>query len=97
MSVAVVSGSSGLIGSEAVRFLHAQGMSVIGIDNDLRGYLFGPDSSTKRNAAQLLRDLSDYRHHSVDIRDLERVNEIFAKYGAAISLVVHTAGQPSHE
>ena len=47
MSVAVVTGSAGLIGSEAVRFLHEQGMDVVGIDNDMRAYFFGPEASTR--------------------------------------------------
>src|SRR5689334_19663654 len=72
-------------------------MSVVGIDNDLRGYLFGPDSSTKRNTDQLVRELSNFQHYDIDIRDLDGINRVFAKYGQAISLVVHTAGQPSHD
>jgi len=97
MSVAIITGSSGLVGSEAARFLHAQGLSVVGVDNYLRGHFFGPESSTQWNAELLLRDLSDYRHQEVDIRDGERIDALFAQYGKAISLIVHTAAQPSHD
>lgn len=97
MSVAIVTGSSGLVGSEAVRFLHAQGLSVIGIDNDLRAHFFGSDGSTKRNMEALLRELPDYQHQEIDIRDRERIEEIFARHHTAISLVVHAAAQPSHD
>jgi CDP-paratose 2-epimerase len=97
MSVAVVTGSSGLIGSETVRFLHAQGLDLVGIDNDMRLYFFGKDASTRWNTAELQRALPRFTHHDLDIRDVDGMNRIFAEYGAAISLVVHTAAQPSHD
>jgi CDP-paratose 2-epimerase len=97
MSVAVVTGSSGLIGSEAVRFLCKQGMEVIGIDNNLRQYFFGPEGSTEWNTQKLQRELTSYTHFSIDIRDTAGVNRIFRKIGADISLVVHAAAQPSHD
>jgi CDP-paratose 2-epimerase len=97
MSVAIITGSSGLVGSEAARFLHAKGLSVVGVDNDLRGHFFGPEGSTRRNTESLLRDLPGFQHRDVDVRDRERVESLFAQYGTAISLVVHTAAQPSHD
>ncbi len=97
MSVAIVTGSSGLVGSETARFLHAKGLAVVGIDNHMRSHFFGPDGSTQRNLESLIRDLPDYRHEEVDIRNRERLDEVFARYGSAISLVVHAAGQPSHD
>ncbi len=97
MSVAIITGSAGLVGSAAARFLHARGLSVVGVDNHLRGRFFGPDSSTRWNAELLLRELSDYRHEELDIRDREGIDALFARYGPAISLIVHTAAQPSHD
>jgi len=97
MSVAIITGSAGLVGSEAARFLHARGLSVVGVDNHLRGHFFGPDSSTRWNTERLLRELSDYRREEIDIRDREGIDRLFAHYGTAISLVVHAAAQPSHD
>jgi CDP-paratose 2-epimerase len=97
MSVAIVTGSSGLIGSETAKFLHEKGMQVVGIDNDMRGYFFGADASTAWNTRRLQADLKNFTHHSIDIRDEEMVRSIFARLGPDISLVVHAAAQPSHD
>lgn len=97
MSVAIVTGSSGLIGSETVKFLHEKGMHVVGIDNDMRKYFFGDDASTDWNTKQLQDSLPNFQHHPIDIRDEEKVRKIFAGFGKDISLVVHTAAQPSHD
>jgi len=97
MSIAVVTGSSGLIGSEAARFLHARGLEIEGIDNDLRRYFFGEDASTRWNADRLAGTLRSFRHHDLDIRDEAAINALFARLGKAVSVVVHTAAQPSHD
>ncbi|WP_239676923.1 NAD-dependent epimerase/dehydratase family protein [Natronosporangium hydrolyticum] len=98
MSVALVTGSAGLIGSEAARHFAGLGLDVVGIDNDLRRYFFGDDGSTAWSLLRLTNDLGDgYTHFDVDIRDRDGLEQIFKKYGAAISVVIHTAGQPSHD
>ena len=97
MSVAIITGSAGLIGSETARFLHAQGMDVVGIDNNLREYFFGADGSTEWNTVQLQNDLKNYTHHSIDIRDEQAINKLFSERTGAIELIVHTAAQPSHD
>jgi CDP-paratose 2-epimerase len=97
MSVAVITGSAGLIGSETARFLHAQGMEVVGIDNNMREYFFGAEASTQWNTLQLQNDLKHYSHHAIDIRDEQGINKLFTTLENAISLVVHTAAQPSHD
>ena len=97
MSVAVVTGSSGLIGSETSKYIHEKGLEIVGIDNDMRRYFFGEDASTAWNTRQLEKSLKGFKHLPVDIRDQEQVFEIFAKLGKNISLVVHTAAQPSHD
>jgi len=97
MSVAIVTGASGLIGSEAVRFLAARGMQVIGIDNNLRAYFFGADGSTDWNRQQLEREVRGYEHVAADIRDPEAIGAVFGRFGSNITLVVHTAAQPSHD
>jgi CDP-paratose 2-epimerase len=97
MSMVVVSGASGLIGSEAVRSFAAMGMDVVGIDNDMRATFFGPDASTQWVREQLLREVPGYRHADIDIRDDARVDALFKRHGKAVSLVVHAAAQPSHD
>ena len=94
----LVTGSAGLIGSEAVRFFCDRGFSAIGIDNNMRQVFFGEDASTKWNRDRLLESYGDqYIHHDVDIRDKETISQIFKQYGTDISLIVHTAAQPSHD
>ena len=97
MSIAVVTGSAGLIGSESCKRLHAEGMDVIGIDNDMRSYFFGKDASTQGTQAELEGALGNYRHEAVDIRDSAAVEAVFVKLGKAVELVIHTAAQPSHD
>ena len=97
MSVAIVTGSSGLIGSETARFLDSQGMEVVGIDNDMRRYFFGDDASTDWNTQRLVSTLKHFEHHPIDVRDDQAIGKIFGRFGSNISLVVHTAAQPSHD
>jgi CDP-paratose 2-epimerase len=97
MSIVLVTGSAGLIGSEAARFFAGKGFQILGIDNDMRGELFGPEASTAWNRRQLEEELSNYRHFSADIRDQAAMTRIFEEYGSDIALVIHAAAQPSHD
>jgi CDP-paratose 2-epimerase len=97
VSVAVVTGSAGLIGSAATRLFASRGLDVAGIDNDMRSYFFGAEASTAWSRERLERDLPGYAHHAVDIRDREALGKIFRRHGRAISAVIHTAAQPSHD
>lgn len=98
MTIAIITGSAGLIGSEASRFFAGQGLDVVGIDNDMRRVFFGEDASTAWNRKRLETSLSNkYKHIDADIRDTEAMNGIFKEYGSNISLVIHTAAQPSHD
>ncbi len=97
MSVAVVTGSAGLIGSETCKKLHAEGLEVVGIDNDLRSWFFGPGASTTGTRQQLQASLKQYRHQELDIRDWAAVDNLFSSLGKEIAIVVHTAAQPSHD
>jgi CDP-paratose 2-epimerase len=98
MSVAVITGSAGLIGSEAARHFAALGMDVVGLDNDMRRAFFGEEASTAPVLESLRLKLgSSYQHFQLDVRNREGVEDIFTRYGAAISLVVHSAAQPSHD
>jgi len=97
MSVAIITGSAGLIGSEAVRFFGSLGMDIIGIDNDMRKFFFGEEASTKWNRQRLEKEVENYQHYEVDIRDYEKISSIFQRFGKDISLIIHTAAQPSHD
>jgi CDP-paratose 2-epimerase len=97
MAIVLVTGSAGLIGSEAARHFAAKGFEVVGIDNDMRAVFFGAEASTAWMRDDLNRTLQHYTHRSVDIRDRDAIDEIFKHYGAEIQLVVHTAAQPSHD
>ena len=98
MAVALVTGSGGLIGSEAVRHFAGLGLDVVGIDNDMRQEFFGPEASTAWNVRRLSDDLgAAYHHREIDIRDRDALAGIFAHYGRDIAVVIHTAAQPSHD
>ena len=97
MKTAVITGSSGLIGSEAVRFFCDKGFNVVGIDNDMRKYFFGDDASTKRVESELIINYRNFTAKSADIRDFSAVSDIFRDLGSDIELVIHTAAQPSHD
>lgn len=97
MSVVIVTGSSGLIGAETVRRFCRAGHTVAGIDNDMRSYFFGDEASTRWATKELQEHYPTFRFHDSDIRDEEAIRRIFAEYGNDVSLVVHTAAQPSHD
>ena len=97
MSVAVITGSAGLVGSEAVAYFASLGMDVIGIDNGMRAKFFGQEASTRWVKERLVKEVSSYRHYDADIRDYAEISNIFSIYGNEIALVIHTAAQPSHD
>jgi CDP-paratose 2-epimerase len=98
MCVAVITGSAGLIGSEAAVYFAELGFDVAGIDNDMRQVFFGADASTDWNRHRLERRLgSRYTHYDLDIRDRDGVLRLFSRYEGSIDLVIHAAAQPSHD
>ncbi len=97
MSIAVITGSAGLIGSEAVRHFAQKGLRIIGIDNDMRGIFFGEEASTSWNRKRLEEEVPGYFHHELDIRDTQAINELFSRFASDIVLIIHTAAQPSHD
>ena len=97
MSVVMVTGSSGLIGSEAVAFFCDKGFDVVGLDNDMRAYFFGREASTAWNRERLKAKYRKFTDHEIDIRDTSAVDALFARHGKAITAVIHTAAQPSHD
>jgi CDP-paratose 2-epimerase len=95
--VLIVTGSAGLIGSETVIFFAQKGFTIVGIDNDMRAHFFGQEASTRWNRMQMEVRVPNYQHIEADIRDPEAMGHLFRRYGGAITGVIHTAAQPSHD
>ncbi len=91
----LITGSAGLIGSEAVKFFCERGFEVIGIDNDMRQYFFGREASTQWNRKLLEEKFSNYKHFDIDVRDNEKIEKIFQDN--KFDLIIHAAAQPSHD
>jgi len=91
----LVTGSSGLIGSEAVEYFDRQGNVVVGIDNNMRREFFGPSGDTSWNLERLKHSTKRFRHYSLDIRDRMGVSPLFEQN--PFDLVIHCAAQPSHD
>ena len=97
MSIVIVTGAAGLIGSETSKRFHAEGLDVVGIDNNMRAKFFGAEASTQKTRVTLEQSLKNYKHEEADIRDFAAIEAIFKKYGKDVKAVVHTAAQPSHD
>ena len=97
MSLAIITGSTGLVGSEAVNFFHDKGFDVIGIDNNLRKFFFGKSGSTSWIKSKLIKRNKNFKNFNIDIRNFEKVEKIFKKYSRRISVIIHCAAQPSHD
>mgnify|MGYP001270553120 FL=1 len=97
MSIILVTGSSGLVGSESVKFFSNKGFDVLGIDNNLRKFFFGNEASTSIVKKNLKRDFKRFKDFNIDIRNYAALEKIFRKYKKNISLIVHCAAQPSHD
>jgi CDP-paratose 2-epimerase len=97
MPVAIVTGSGGLIGSEAVGHFVRAGYDVVGIENDMRASFFGEEASTAHVTERLLTEHAEFQSVAADIRDRDAVDRTFRAHAGQIELVVHTAAQPSHD
>ena len=97
MPTAIVTGSGGLIGSESVRSLVEQGYDVIGLENDMRAYFFGKEASTAATTTQLRQAHPEFRSLEVDVRDAGAVDAVVRRNRDGLELIVHAAGQPSHD
>jgi len=91
----LVTGSSGLIGSEAVEYFDREGHQVIGVDNNMRRFFFGAQGDTSWNLERLKRITKNFIHYDIDIRDRERIFDLFKEY--RFDLIIHCAAQPSHD
>ena len=97
MSIALITGSNGLVGSESVNFFSKKGFDIIGIDNNLREFFFGKDGSTSWVKKKIKKEIKQYSHYNVDIRSYQSLEKIFKKYKKHISIIIHCAAQPSHD
>ncbi len=98
MKTILITGSAGLIGSEAARFFANKGYRIVGIDNDMRAQFFGFEASSRWNLDRLVKDLGErYSHYDVDIRDLNALEAIVKSANHTTRAVIHTAAQPSHD
>ena len=95
MKKLLVTGSSGLIGSEVCLFFASKGWQIHGVDNNQRAIFFGPQGDTRWNQQRLVSQISGFEHHEVDIRDREGMLDLLKKVKPAA--IVHTAAQPSHD
>src|SRR5688500_15728411 len=97
MKICIITGSSGLIGSDAVTFFADKFDKIIGIDNNMRARFFGPDASTEWNTQRLKNSIPNFEHSDLDIRDYASLEQLFSELGKDTSLIIHTAAQPSHD
>jgi len=95
MKTILVTGSSGLIGSEAVEHFDRQGHKVIGVDNNMRRVFFGEPGDTTWNLERLRKVTRNFTHFNVDIRDRIALEELFRAH--KFDLIIHCAAQPSHD
>jgi CDP-paratose 2-epimerase len=95
MKRVLITGSSGLIGSEAAAYFSGRGFRVHGVDNNQRAKFFGEQGDTRWNQRRLLRELSTFEHHELDIRDREGVRQLVDRIRP--DFLVHAAAQPSHD
>ncbi len=96
MKKILITGSAGLIGSEAVKFFAKKSFEIIGIDNNMRAYFFGKEASTEWKRKELEEQYKkQYHHYPIDIRNQNEIKKIFKKY--RFDLIIHTAAQPSHD
>jgi len=97
MSILIITGSGGLIGSESVKFFSKKFSKIIGIDNDMRSYFFGRSASVRNNILYIKKNYHNYEHYNLDIRNFNKLRKIFKKFNKKITFIIHSAAQPSHD
>ncbi len=97
MKIALITGSSGLIGGESVEFFSDKFDMIIGIGVGCVCVFFGKEGSTEWNKTRLEKKFSNFKPYNIDIRDYKALEKVFNEYGKDIRLVIHTAAQPSHD
>tara|TARA_X000000950_G_scaffold228078_1_gene275470 strand:+ start:774 stop:1853 length:1080 start_codon:yes stop_codon:yes gene_type:complete len=97
MNIALITGSCGLVGSEASIFFARKGFKILGIDNNKRKFFFGKDGDISWVKKKLKKDLKDYEHLNLDIRNFNLIKKVFVKHKKNIKIIIHAAAQPSHD
>ena len=97
MSIALITGSCGLVGSESSLFFSKKGFDIIGIDNNARKSFFGKDGDITWVKSKLKKEIKNYYHFNADIRNYNSIKKIFTKFKKKISVIIHCAAQPSHD
>ncbi len=95
MQTVLITGSSGLIGSEVAAYFHKQGFTVHGVDNNQRAVFFGPQGDTRWSQQRLVSELKNFHHHELDMRNRQGVLDLVKELRP--SGIIHTAAQPSHD
>ena len=93
----LVTGSSGLVGSQSVDFFSSKAQNIIGVDNNMRKKFFGKNSSTSWNKKRLENQYSNFKNKNIDIRNYTELENLFKEYSDSIDLIIHAAAQPSHD
>ena len=93
----LITGSAGLIGSEAVEFFAKKKFKIIGIDNNYRKFFFGNSGSVGKRNQQLKKQYKNYKHFNLNLNDFSKIKNIFSSYNSKIKLIIHAAAQPSHD
>tara|TARA_B100000579_G_scaffold246476_2_gene202400 strand:+ start:1921 stop:2973 length:1053 start_codon:yes stop_codon:yes gene_type:complete len=97
MKIALITGSCGLVGSESSNFFSKKGFKILGIDNNTRKFFFGKDGDITWVKKKLKKNLKNYSHFNLDIRNYNSLKKIFKKYKKKIKVIIHSAAQPSHD
>ena len=97
MKIALITGSCGLVGSEASIFFSRKGFTILGIDNNTRKFFFGKDGDVSWVKKKLKKNVKNYKHFNLDIRNYNSLKTLFHKHRRNIKVIIHAAAQPSHD
>ena len=97
MKIALITGSCGLVGSEASIFFSKKGFKILGIDNNTRKSFFGKDGDVSWVKKKLKKNFKNYNHFNLDIRNYKSLEKLFQRYKKNIKIIIHAAAQPSHD
>ena len=97
MNIALITGSCGLVGSESSIFFSKKKFKIFGIDNNTRKFFFGKDGDIGWIKKNLKKNIPNYTHLNIDIRNFSALKNIFSKNRKNIKVIIHAAAQPSHD
>ncbi len=97
MKFVLITGSCGLVGSESSFYFSKKGYNILGIDNNARKTFFGKEGDITWVKNKLKKNIKNYHHFNIDIRNYTNLKKIFLKYKKNIKLIIHAAAQPSHD